>query len=202
MFSQEKVIAVFDFDGTITSRDTFIDFLLHSFGTKRFLKCLFVNSPVLILYFFRLIPNWQAKQKLFSHYFKGMKLDDFNILCENYVPRLDLIIRTEALDKIKEYKDDRSTKVIILSASMENWIKPWANKYGIETISTVLEITEDNTLTGRFRSLNCYGQEKVNRLVEKYPHRKSYKLFAYGDSRGDKELLAYADEAFYRHFKN
>ncbi len=49
-------------------------------------------------------------------------------------------------------------------------------------------------LTGRFSSRNCYGQEKVNRLLRVEPHRETYRLIAYGDSRGDREMLAFADE--------
>lgn len=200
MISKKETIAVFDFDGTITKKDSFIDFLLFSYGKLPFFKSLLMNSPVLILYFFRVIPNWKAKQKLFSYYFKGMKLEDFNTLCQNYLPRIDLILRDDAIQKINQYKSDNS-KVVVVSASIENWIKPWADKYGIETISTLLETGKDNTLTGNFMSLNCYGQEKVNRFVEKYPEKKLYKLFAYGDSRGDKELLAFADHAYYKYFK-
>jgi phosphoserine phosphatase len=44
-----------------------------------------------------------------------------------------------------------------------------------------------------FISKNCYGQEKVNRLLEVEPDRKNYYLYAYGDSRGDREMLAFAD---------
>jgi phosphoserine phosphatase len=43
--------------------------------------------------------------------------------------------------------------------------------------------------------------EKVNRLKELYPERETYHLMAYGDSRGDKELLDYADERNYKLFR-
>ena len=60
---------------------------------------------------------------------------------------------------------------------------------------------KDGLLTGRFLTKNCYGEEKVNRLLKKYPNRKDYHLMAYGDSQGDKELLAFADEAHYKPFR-
>ena len=67
----------------------------------------------------------------------------------------------------------------------------------MNVLGTQIEVKNGN-LTGRFLTKNCYGQEKVNRILALYPDRNTYYLIAYGDSRGDKELLAFADEA---HFK-
>ena len=61
------------------------------------------------------------------------------------------------------------------------------------TIGTKVEVDLDGKLTGRFLTKNCYGPEKVNRLLEIEPDRKNYFLYAYGDSRGDKEMLECAD---------
>ena len=71
---------------------------------------------------------------------------------------------------------------------------------GIEIAGTQIEVI-NGKLTGRFLTRNCYGKEKVGRLLQLYPDRKSYRLIAYGDSRGDRELLAFADESHYREFK-
>ena len=60
----------------------------------------------------------------------------------------------------------------------------------------------DGRLTGRFLTPNCYGAEKVNRIRQLLPDRQHYYLVAYGDSRGDRELLAEADEAYYKPFRN
>lgn len=42
---------------------------------------------------------------------------------------------------------------------------------------------------------------KVNRLKAIYPNRQDYHLTAFGDSRGDKEMLAFADESYYKPFR-
>jgi phosphoserine phosphatase len=67
-------------------------------------------------------------------------------------------------------------------------------------VGTQIEI-KDGLLTGRFLTKNCYGQEKANRILALYPNRSEYHLTAYGDSRGDKELLAFADESHYKPFR-
>jgi phosphoserine phosphatase len=69
----------------------------------------------------------------------------------------------------------------------------------VKVLGTQIEVA-DGSLTGRFLTKNCYGQEKVKRLLEQYPDRREYHLTAYGDSRGDKEMLAFADESYYKPF--
>lgn len=70
----------------------------------------------------------------------------------------------------------------------------------MKVIGTQVEV-RNGRLTGRFLTKNCYGQEKVNRILDYLPDRKTYRLIAYGDSRGDQELLAFADEAHYKPFR-
>ena len=95
---------------------------------------------------------------------------------------------------------------MIVSASIDNWVKPFfenlsnQNNRSILILGTQIEV-KDGLLTGRFLTKNCYGQEKVNRIMALYPHRENYHLTAYGDSRGDKELLAFADESHYKPFR-
>lgn len=56
-------------------------------------------------------------------------------------------------------------------------------------------------LRGVLSQKNCYGEEKVRRLIQTYPGRNSYWLAAYGDSRGDFELLDFANESHYKPFR-
>jgi phosphoserine phosphatase len=88
--------------------------------------------------------------------------------------------------------------VLIVSASIDNWVMPFFPS--VQVMGTQIEVN-DGRLTGRFLTRNCYGQEKVNRILECHPHRKDYHLTAYGDSRGDRELLAFADESHYKPFR-
>ena len=55
--------------------------------------------------------------------------------------------------------------------------------------------------TGKFLTMNCYGQEKVKRIERAFPLRDTYELIVYGDSQGDKEMLAYADHGYYKPFR-
>ena len=64
---------------------------------------------------------------------------------------------------------------------------------GIEKVLATEIDTIDDLIVGTFSTANCYGQEKVNRLLAEFPDKSEYVLYAYGDSAGDKELLALSD---------
>ena len=103
------------------------------------------------------------------------------------------------MQKIK-WHQEQGHKVVIVSASMESWLKTWCDKNNIDLISTRLEI-KDNNLTGKFATKNCSGLEKANRVNEVYDLNDYNYIYAYGDSRGDQELLALADKSFYKPFQ-
>lgn len=198
--SPSKVVVAFDFDGTITDRDTLFDFIGFYLGMPRMIAGLFLLSPMLILYKLGFITNDKAKERLFSYFFKGKDEKDFNAVCADYKNRISEILKPKAIEKLK-YHQQEGHSVIIDSASIVNWIAPWAESLGIDNvIGTRIEIV-DGIITGKFEGKNCYGQEKVRRLLEIYPDRGAYLLYAYGDSNGDKPLLDIADYPFYRRFE-
>jgi HAD superfamily phosphoserine phosphatase-like hydrolase len=89
--------------------------------------------------------------------------------------------------------------VVIVSASIINWVEPFFSDYGgaVKVEGTKIDVRND-IVTGKFLTKNCYGEEKVKRISRRYPNRKSYYLIAFGDSKGDRRMLDYADEAYYR----
>lgn len=188
----KQTIAAFDFDGTITTKDTLFDFIKFNVGTRNLIKGLVMLSPTLIFYKLGLMTNNLAKQKLFAYFFKNKNITDFDQVCQNYIKRIDSICRVDILDKIRWHQSQNHT-VIIVSASISNWIKPWADNRGIKMVLATEISVKENLIDGTFSSENCYGQEKVNRLLAEFPDRSKYLLYAYGDSAGDKELLALAD---------
>lgn len=193
-------IHAFDFDGTLTRSDSLLGIIRHQRGTSGLMRVLIMHAPKLLMMKAGQYPNWKVKQKVFRMCFGGMTLDDFNALCEDYARKQKGILRTDGMQRVDEALR-RGCKVVVISASIDNWVRPFfQGREGIEIAGTQIEVV-DGKLTGRFLTRNCYGSEKVARLLELYPDRKSYRLVAYGDSRGDRELLAYADEAHYCEFK-
>lgn len=193
-------LVLFDFDGTITSKDSLADFIQYAVGKPAYYIGLFTLSPMLAAYTLKLIPNHFAKEKLISHFFKNCDVEHFQKLAEKYsLEQIDKITRPKAIEKINCFQE-QGYKIVIVSASMECWLRAWCDKNHIDLISTRLEI-KGSKLTGKFATRNCYGREKANRVKEAYDLSQYDHIYAYGDSRGDYELLALADESYYKPFR-
>lgn len=198
-----RKIYAFDFDGTLTTKNTLLEFIRFAKGSGQMFRGFLLFSPLLILMKLHLFPNWKVKQKIFSYFFKGMKIDDFNALCTRFAEQNKHLLRPAGIEKVRQAIYEEHTTVLIISASIDNWVRPFFDEIDKKTqvLGTQIEIKEGR-LTGQFTTKNCYGEEKVNRLTALYPHREAYYLIAFGDSRGDKELLAFADKGFYKPFRN
>ena len=195
-----KPIAFFDFDGTITTKDSFLEFIKFYRGTRGFYSGFLLYSPFLIAFKLKLIPNYTAKQKILAHYFRGEDITRFQSQCDAFAGEvLPKFFRPKALIEIDRLKN-AGVRVIIVSASAENWIKAWADKQNLELLGTRLEV-KDNKITGRIEGKNCYGEEKVCRIKEGIDLDYYDDIYAYGDSSGDKQMLALARHAFYKPFR-
>lgn len=186
-----KKIYAFDFDGTLTTRDTFLVLIRYACGTARFLYGFLLFVPLLVLMKMRLYPNGTAKQRVFAHFFKGMTIEAFDALCQDFARTHRHLLRTDVV-RLLEQAVAEGSEVLIVSASIDNWVQPFFPS--VTVLGTQIEVV-DGRLTGRFLTPNCYGPEKVRRILALFPDRSAYHLTAYGDSRGDRELLAFADEA-------
>ena len=190
----KKNIAVFDFDGTLTTRDSFLAFIKWACGSVSYYTGFIRFAPMLVLMLLHLYPNWKAKQRVFSHFFKGWQHSWFKALGEDFSAEIDLMRNEPNIQRLREHVE-RGDTVYVVSASLPEWVEPWCKNLGVNTVlATEVEVDENGRLTGRFKTKNCFGQEKVDRLLQAEPHREDYFLTAYGDSRGDRELLAFADE--------
>lgn len=193
-------LVLFDFDGTITTKDTLIEFILYYRGRQQYLLGLLMMAPMLALYVAKLIPNWKAKQYFLARYFKGEKLSDFTAKCLDFSTQvLPGLIRPHALKAIEDYRKQNVTMAVV-SASAENWVKPWCDKMGLICLSTKLEVV-DGLITGKLEGRNCYGDEKACRIKEHFNLADYQEVIAYGDSSGDKEMLALAHQPFYKPFR-
>ena len=186
-----KQLFAFDFDGTLTTRDTLIAFIRYACGTPRFLLGFLLHAPLLVLMKLRLYSNGKAKQRLFSWFFRGMPIETFDALCQSFASTHRHLLRPETVRLLQQALSEGS-EVLVVSASIDNWVQPFFPT--VTVLGTQIEVI-DGRLTGHFLTPNCYGQEKVRRILALHPDRSAYRLTAYGDSRGDRELLAFADEA-------
>ncbi len=99
--------------------------------------------------------------------------------------------------RVQEHRR-RGHHLVLVSASPDLYLLPWATYAGFDAVlATELEFV-DERCTGRLATPNCWGKEKARRLQEWLSNRQPSLLYAYGDSRGDREMLAMADRRWKR----
>lgn len=195
-----RQIAFFDFDGTITYKDTLLEIVKYYKGKPAWMAGMLLLSPGLIAMKLKLASNTRTKERYLRHFFGGMRLEDFQNICDAFQrERFASLIRPAALEAIRHHQQN-DTPVVLVSASAENWLKGWCAANNITCIATRLEI-RNGVVTGKIDGNNCHGPEKVKRIRELYDLGAYEKVFCYGDSGGDRQLLQIADEAHYKPFR-
>lgn len=193
------VVAAFDFDGTVTRGDSLLPFLHFAAGTGRFVVRMAASLPTLAGYAAGWIRNDLAKEWVLQRFFSGMPIATLNIVGANFArERLPALVRPEAIARLNWHREQRH-RCVLVSASLQLYLQPWANAVGFDhVIGSELELRSGRFVTGRLAGGNCHGAEKLRRLQQLLGPRSGYYLYAYGDSRGDSELLAAADSAYFR----
>ncbi len=196
-----RKIAFFDFDGTITTRDTLFEMIKYQKGSVRLYAWVLANLPMLAAYKLNLISGQRAKEKLLTWFFKGTELPVFQNDCNLFtIERLPLLIKNQAQVEIKKLQE-LGFEIVVVSASAENWIKNWSDGIGAQLLATKLEAV-NGKLTGKIDGKNCNGLEKAIRIKSAYNLSEYDWIFAYGDSKGDTAMLALATRAHYKPFRN
>lgn len=114
------------------------------------------------------------------------------------LPALLRHLRPEALSRLR-WHQERGDRVLLCSASPRMLLEPLADYLGVELICTEL-LKHDGGWQPQLAGPNCKGPEKVHRLVAHLGPLEGCVLEAYGDSRGDRELLLAAELPHYRSF--
>lgn len=196
-----KAIAFFDFDGTITTKDTLLEFIKYVKGNRRFVTGFLLNSPYLVAYKLNVISNQRAKEKVITYFFKNTPLPEFQKWCDAFAAeKIPALLRPKAAAELQKLQQS-GAEIVIVSASFGNWIQAWAAKNTFRLIATKPEL-RDGKLTGRIAGKNCHGLEKVRRIHELFTLSQYDDVHAYGDSSGDKPMLALATQAHYKPFQD
>jgi HAD superfamily hydrolase (TIGR01490 family) len=193
-------IAFFDFDGTITHKDTLLEFIRFAKGGMGFYSGFLLYSPALVAFKLNFISNQTAKQLVLRHFFGKTPLSKFSRLCNDFaIEVIPGLVRYKALHELQEL-EKKNFQIVIVSASAENWVKLWAEKMGYDYIATRLETISDN-ITGRINGSNCFGEEKVTRIQQQYNLAQYSEIYCYGDSAGDRPMLGLGTKSFFKPFR-
>jgi len=156
-------------------------------------------APSLITLKLNLLSAQKAKQLFLKHFFGGMTAGAFDKMCEEFSETvLPSLVRKDAWEAIQQHVSN-GDKVVVVSASAENWIAHWCHKNDLPFLGTRLEI-KDDMVTGIIRGLNCNGKEKVSRIKDAFNLADYETIYAYGDSSGDEPMLGIATHPRFRAF--
>lgn len=195
----KPIVAAFDFDGTLTFRDSLLPFLLSIAGPFQTFINVFFEIPSFVQYAFGFLNRQGVKEALLNRFLKNMSRHELQEHAQQFSKNvLPNMIRPEGLARIAWHRN-QGHRCILVSANLDIYLEPWAKSAGFQdALTSKVEFSEDEKVTGRLSGLNCRGMEKVRRLTELLGPREKYELYAYGDSKGDQELLDFADKPFYR----
>ncbi|MFY1047572.1 HAD family hydrolase [Chryseobacterium sp. GP-SGM7] len=193
-----KKLYCFDFDGTLTYKDTMFLYLKF-YNPSKFRVQFLKHIPLFILLKLKLAETEKVKKSFIGSVLKGQlqsKIEEKSkqFFEENY-PK---IVRENALDFIKNI-DRENTQSLMVTASLDIWAKPFAEKLQMNLVSTRAEF-KNGVFTGNFIGKNCNGKEKLERIKKEISDDKYDKIIAFGDTSGDKPMLKWANEGHYQFF--
>jgi len=191
--STRPVVAAFDVDGTITTRDCVTPFLLRAAGRRLVLTLL--GHPLALAAAAVHRDRDRVKELACSALrgLDGSTLDAVGVSFANEIASRWL--RDDTVARLRRHRE-LGHRVILASASLDPYLVPLGRVLEVDdVVCTRLERGPDGRLTGRLVGANCRGGEKARRVAEWLQTKRltDAELWAYGDSRSDRELLDAAD---------
>ena len=194
-------IVVFDFDGTITTDDTFRLFLRYYAGNLKWAANILLLLPVFIGYGLKIVDRNQAKIHVTRRFFKNAPIAKLNARAASFAKEvIPGLIRPQAQACLDSKKTDLES-LYICSASIAPYLRAWGKSQNIHNIlATELE-TDGDIYTGEIKGWNIWGEGKIRRILAEFAPHPVKIMEAYGDSRGDQEMLHAAEASYFRPFR-
>ena len=189
-------LALFDFDGTITTREMFVDFIRFAVSPGRWALGTVVLAPLVVGYRLGIVPANTLRATVVRFAFTGVSSADAQRAGKRFSDTvLPAVVRPAALERIQWHQAQGDT-VVVVSGALDIYLRYWCDQHGIGLICSQLEI-EGGTLTGRYQGRQCVSAEKPRRVLEQFNLREFPVVYAYGDTREDLDLLSIANRKVY-----
>ena len=190
-------LALFDFDGTITSTDSWTPFMRLATPPLRLAAGRALLLPVVMGCRLGAVSASRGREIAARVAFQGQRAAVVRQRGIDYAAlTLPRDVRPSALERI-EWHRSRGDHVVVVSAALDVYLTPWCRARGLDVICTVLE-ERGGWLTGRYVDGDCSGAEKARRIRSQYDLTRYTAVYAYGDSAEDREMLECASEKYYR----
>lgn len=195
--SSSTALALFDFDGTITSHETMPKFLLRSVSGYRLVIGWLLLAPLIFGYQLGLVSGTLIRRALVRFGYQGVPaavVDAFGQdFAQNYLPTT---LRTEAMQRIAWHKA-QGHRVVVVSGGLDAYLRPWCDAQGLELLCSSLQ-SRDGVLTGHYEGQQCVLAEKARRVQQRYDLASFAEIYAYGDTPEDQDLLGIASQKYYQ----
>lgn len=183
-------LAAFDFDGTLSVRDSLRDFAMFSVGFRKCVRAHLTTVPTVFGWMIGCRSRQDVKVAFLRSCWAGMGQSELEAQAELYaVTRLPRLVRPAMLAQAREHKR-HGHRLVLVSASPSIYLKPWACAAGFDAVLATELAFSNGFFNGQLATPNCWGPEKVARLANWFGERNFRLTYAYGDSRGDAEMLA------------
>ena len=187
-------VAAFDVDGTITTRDCVVPFMRRVTGARRIAPRLGVRPDRLVPVLARRDRD-RLKALAAAAAFRGQRYEDLCVAGASFAEMVhERWLRSDTLETLRRHRE-YGDRTVLVSASFEVYLRPLAGLLGVDEVLATRLAVRDGIATGALDGANCRGPEKVARLHGWLGDRSTVRVVAYGDSAGDREMLADADEA-------
>lgn len=194
-------VAAFDLDGTLTEGGSVFPWLRYLAGANRVNRAALRLAVPLVIGAVRSGASVdRAKERLFRTLLAGRDLDEVTAASHDF--ELEHLVRAgrPAVLARLAWHVTEGHDVVIVSASPELYVKVVAEALGARgALGTRLAVDARGRLSGGFLGQNCRGSEKLRRLhewIEGRGYPEAPVVYAYGNSRGDKKMLAEAQHPF------
>lgn len=196
---EDAPIVAFDFDGTLTIRDSFTAFLRWRAGAGAWALGLVKMAPAVATYAHDR-DRGRIKAASVKEFLGGVARAELETDAARFADEVwSSFMRPDALKTWNGW-GERGAHRVIVTASPALTVAPFARKLGAEALlGTHLEFDSEDRITGRFTTPNCRAAEKVLRLKAAYGEDVRIAA-AYGDTSGDAEMIAMAQEKGFRVF--
>ena len=190
-------LALFDFDGTITDRETMPDFMVAAVRPARLAFGKVVLLPLVLGYKLGWVSGSVVRAAICRFGFwriPSIELEQHGTaFAQDFLPK---VLRPQAMERIAWHKA-RGDRIVVVSGGLDLYLRHWASAHGLELLCSSLE-QKAGRFTGRYQGAQSVRREKARRVRAAFPPERYNKVFAYGDTPEDYDLLATAHEAYYR----
>lgn len=189
-------LALFDFDGTLTTRETFPDFMRYAVPRWRLLAGGALLAPVVFGYRRGWVAGNPTRASIVQVGLRGVQARRLRAHGDAFAREvLPGLLRPEAMEKLAWHRE-RGDRIVVVSGGLDVYLAPWCAAQGLELACSVLA-ERSGRITG-YAGAQCVGEEKVRRIRALCDPKAYVAIHAYGDTHEDMAMLAMAQYRTYR----